>query len=175
MCDLWNGTQCPLQPLFMEWKEKQKNKTKQNKTKTKTTPSEQFQNPIKDLRNRGKLDTTNTHIHDWSLSWLGTGTSVKSGGVKLLLWAHTSLLLKWCGQINVLNIRVKCQRGEQRCNKYCSNLELYIYIFNHRDTEDDVCLTLFSNIIEVLVHKAILILCLLFSLWSAVLYILRLK
>jgi hypothetical protein len=35
--------------------------------------------------NRGKIDTTNTHIHDWSLSWLSTGTSIKSGGVKILL------------------------------------------------------------------------------------------
>jgi hypothetical protein len=26
-----------------------------------------------------------THIHDRSLSWIGTGTSIKSGGVKLVL------------------------------------------------------------------------------------------
>jgi len=26
-----------------------------------------------------------THIHDHSLSWLGAGTSIKSGGVKLVL------------------------------------------------------------------------------------------
>ena len=25
-----------------------------------------------------------THIHDHSLSWLGTGTSIKTGGVKLV-------------------------------------------------------------------------------------------
>jgi len=36
---------------------------------------------------RGKIDTPNTHIHDCSLSWPGTGTSIKSGGVKLVLWA----------------------------------------------------------------------------------------
>ena len=34
---------------------------------------------------RDKLDTSNTQIHDRSLSWLGTGTSIKSGGVKLVL------------------------------------------------------------------------------------------
>jgi hypothetical protein len=34
---------------------------------------------------RDKNDTFNTQIHDSSLSWLGTGTSVKSGGVKLVL------------------------------------------------------------------------------------------
>ena len=37
---------------------------------------------------RGKIYTSNTQIHDSSLPWLGTGTSIKSGGVKLVLWAH---------------------------------------------------------------------------------------
>jgi len=32
---------------------------------------------------RDKIDTV-TQIHDRSLSWLGTGTSIKSGGVKLV-------------------------------------------------------------------------------------------
>jgi len=41
---------------------------------------------------RGKIDTPNTKIHDRSLSWLGTGTSIKSGGVKLVLWTQTSPL-----------------------------------------------------------------------------------
>ena len=36
--------------------------------------------------NRGKIDTPNPHIHDRSLPWLGAGTSVKSGGIKLVLW-----------------------------------------------------------------------------------------
>jgi len=34
----------------------------------------------------GKLDTPNTKMHDRSLSWLGTGTSIKTSGVKLVLW-----------------------------------------------------------------------------------------
>ena len=33
---------------------------------------------------RRKVDTPNTHIHDSSLSWFGTGTSIKSGGAKLV-------------------------------------------------------------------------------------------
>jgi hypothetical protein len=33
-----------------------------------------------------KIDTPNTQIHDCSVSWLDTGTSIKSGGVKLVLW-----------------------------------------------------------------------------------------
>jgi len=36
---------------------------------------------------RGKIDTPNTHVHDRSLSWLGIDISIKSGGVKLVLWA----------------------------------------------------------------------------------------
>ena len=31
---------------------------------------------------RGKIDTPNTQIHDHSHSWLGTGTSIKGGGIK---------------------------------------------------------------------------------------------
>jgi len=38
---------------------------------------------------RSKLDTPNTQIHDHSLSWLGTGTSIKRGRVKLVLCAQT--------------------------------------------------------------------------------------
>jgi len=34
-----------------------------------------------------KIDTPNTQIYDHSLSCLGTGTLLKSGGVKLVLWA----------------------------------------------------------------------------------------
>ena len=41
---------------------------------------------------RGKIDTPNTQICDSSLSWLGTGTSVKSGWVKLVFWAQISSL-----------------------------------------------------------------------------------
>jgi hypothetical protein len=34
---------------------------------------------------RGKLDTSNTHIHERSLSWLGTDTSIKVVGLTSLL------------------------------------------------------------------------------------------
>ena len=37
---------------------------------------------------RGKIGHPNIQIHDRSLYWLGTGTSIKSGGVKLDLWAQ---------------------------------------------------------------------------------------
>jgi len=32
----------------------------------------------------GKIETPNTQMHDRSISWLGTGTSIKTGGVKLV-------------------------------------------------------------------------------------------
>jgi hypothetical protein len=35
---------------------------------------------------RDRIDTANTQIHDRSLSWLGTGMSIKTGRVKLALW-----------------------------------------------------------------------------------------
>jgi hypothetical protein len=33
---------------------------------------------------------TLTHLYDRSLSWLGTSTSRKSGGVKLVSWVQTN-------------------------------------------------------------------------------------
>jgi len=46
---------------------------------------------------RGKLNNTpNTQINDRSLSWLGTCTSIKSGCVKLVLWAKISLINDKC-------------------------------------------------------------------------------
>ena len=40
----------------------------------------------------GKIDTPNTLIHDRSLPWLCTGTSINSGWVKPVLCAQTSPL-----------------------------------------------------------------------------------
>ena len=39
-----------------------------------------------------KIITSNVHIHDRPLSRLGTDTSIKSGGYKLVSWAQTSPL-----------------------------------------------------------------------------------
>jgi hypothetical protein len=44
------------------------------------------------MTERGQIYTTNIQIHDHSLSWLGTGTSIKHGGVKLVLWTQISPL-----------------------------------------------------------------------------------
>ena len=40
------------------------------------------------ITERDQIDTTNTHIHDRSFSWLGTSTSIKSGGIILVLWTQ---------------------------------------------------------------------------------------
>ena len=39
-----------------------------------------------------RSNTTNTRMHDLSLSRLVTRTSIKSGGVKIVLWSQTSPL-----------------------------------------------------------------------------------
>jgi len=41
------------------------------------------------MTERGKIDTPKTRIHDRSLSWLGTGISIKCVGIKLVLWTLT--------------------------------------------------------------------------------------
>jgi hypothetical protein len=38
------------------------------------------------------MDTPNTSIHDCLLSWLGTGTSIRYDGVKLVLYVKASPL-----------------------------------------------------------------------------------
>ena len=37
------------------------------------------------IAERGNIDTPNTQIHDLSLSWFGTGTSIKCDRVQLVL------------------------------------------------------------------------------------------
>ena len=47
---------------------------------------ETAQTSNREIIERGKIDTTNTHLHYRSLSGLGTGTLLKSGRIKLVLW-----------------------------------------------------------------------------------------
>ena len=48
--------------------------------------------PISNSRERGKFDTPNTQIHDSTHFWFDTGTSINSGGIKLVLSIHISPL-----------------------------------------------------------------------------------
>ena len=41
--------------------------------------------PNRKIIERSNIDTLNTQIHDHSLSWLGTDTSIQSGGVRIIV------------------------------------------------------------------------------------------
>ena len=43
---------------------------------------------ISNQKKTGKIDTSNIYINNRSLSWLGTGTSINSGRIKLVLWTE---------------------------------------------------------------------------------------
>ena len=51
----------------------------------KISPLEQFQNLIEKLLKQRQNQYSKTPLHDGSHSWLGTGTSIKSGELKLVL------------------------------------------------------------------------------------------
>ena len=55
-----------------------------------TMLSEQFQSKFHRLiLEIGKIDIPYTHMHDCSITWLSTGTLIKDGGAKLVLWARS--------------------------------------------------------------------------------------
>ena len=45
---------------------------------------------LKRKKKRSTIYTLSTQIHNCSLSWLGTGTSMKRDGVKLVYWTKTA-------------------------------------------------------------------------------------
>jgi hypothetical protein len=57
-----------------------------------TTPVRTIPKSIIKIVERSKINTLSTQIHDDSLFWLGTGTLIKSGRVKLVIWAQISHL-----------------------------------------------------------------------------------
>ena len=63
------------------------------KSQNNTTLSEHIPKSNIKIVGKGKIDTPNTQIYDHSLSWLGTGTSIISGGAKLVSWDQDSCLL----------------------------------------------------------------------------------
>ena len=71
-------------PLYTN-KSKNKQTRKADKMKiTKCNNVETVPESNTKIVERGTIDTPNTQIVDHSLSWFGTGTSIKSGGVKLV-------------------------------------------------------------------------------------------
>ena len=75
--------------------------------------SEQFQNPVENRRNR--VNTTNTRTHDRSLSWLGMWASIKSGGVKSVLWTEMSPFH---------HLYIVCRENSSMNNKIHLNIKL---------------------------------------------------
>ena len=60
---------------------------------------------------RGKNYTPNTQIHDRPLSWLGTGTSIKSDVVKLTLWAQTPPLSEMIRSCKCVPLESNCDEN----------------------------------------------------------------
>ena len=60
----------------------------------------------------GPDNTTNTEIHDQTLSWLNTDTSITSGGIKLIICPPPNLTVKSCGQSSAIHMWVQCQPRE---------------------------------------------------------------
>ena len=87
---------------------------------------------------RATIYTSYKQIHDCSLSWLGTDTSVKSDRVKLELWAQTSLLNKWflhVGEMSTLTYK-------HTNNLILKNAIILNIIFNISCTEVVMCIIL---------------------------------
>jgi hypothetical protein len=85
-----------------------------------------------------KIDIRNTHIHDRSLSWLGTDTSMKNGRIKVVLWTPNSLLVKWKAMIQVLSIP-EANWVSRRWYEELGvlNFNLYTYYIYFHDAEID--------------------------------------
>ena len=60
-------------------------------TKICTMSLEQLRIWIEKIVEAGKIDTPNIHIFTGPLSWFGSGTAIKSGGVELVWWGHASV------------------------------------------------------------------------------------
>ena len=54
--------------------------------------------------------TPKTHIHHHLRSWLRTGTTIKGGRVKLVLWAQSvnDAVMHFCPQVNITDRAVCC-------------------------------------------------------------------
>ena len=97
---------------------------------------------------RGKIKIPNTHMPVCSLSYLGTGTSIKSGGANIVLWTQTfklsllSEMMRSCLNTKTLAIQIvrsvceyiSCNHGNLAHNKITWSLYpviLYVTFVNH--------------------------------------------
>jgi len=96
---------------------------------------------------RGKIDTSNTQIHDRSLSLLGTDTSIKSGGVKLVVLTQIfslSEMMRSCKYFaRVSNMPTFIyNRANKVIIKNAIILKIMYNIFLLRATEAVICIIL---------------------------------
>ena len=96
---------------------------------------------------RSKIDITNTQIHDGSCSWLGTGTSIKSGWIKLVVCAQTPPLSEMMPSCTCFpHVSKMSTLTYNRANsviiKNAIILNIIQNIFKLRDTEFVICIIL---------------------------------
>jgi hypothetical protein len=90
-----------------------------NKMKTKNTTVGTIPKSNIKIVERDKIDTSNTQIHDRSLSWCGTGTLINSGGVNFMYF-YMAFVIKFSAEwsIKTFSIHFKGEsnkrRGKQR-------------------------------------------------------------
>jgi hypothetical protein len=115
---------------------------------------EQFRNPIKQNRKKRHTDTPSTQIHNLLQICLDKSTSIKCGGVKLVVWAKTSsfngmmqssmncaklsgpklpFLMKCCNHQCIVQIKAFSEH-----ELYISTLydELHTFLIEHAKTKD---------------------------------------
>jgi hypothetical protein len=108
-------------------------------------------------RIRGKIDTSNTHIFYRLVSWLLTGTSIKSGGVKLVTWAQHLTLVKCYDHTSELYMWVKCQLAyiaEQAASLLSRTPQFLILNIIHNKPS---CTYLLSKSLYVLYHRTVIV------------------
>ena len=88
-----------------------------------------------------KINTHSAHMHNRSLSWFVTGTSIQNGGVKLVLWTQTFPLSEMMWRCK-LKCFPTCQPSHVigwavSCIEHRIIILIFIYdIFNLRDIEE---------------------------------------
>ena len=79
---------------------------------------------------RDKIDTSNTQVHDRSLSWCGTGTLINSGGVNFMYF-YMAFVIKFSDDkvkrlIYWIHIKAKFYEKEEHTNTSSTRLLFYI-------------------------------------------------
>ena len=93
---------------------------------------EQFQNPVENRRNRGKVNATNTRTYDRSFSWLGMWASIKNGGDKSVLWTEISpftLFIVYRGNSSINNkIHLNIELTRDCSGTILKSILFYFYV-----------------------------------------------